>query len=49
MADTITFRPKPGVAQALDDYRGEESRSQHINAALIEYLGLDEDDDGDDE
>ena len=40
MAETITFRPKPGVADALDALRDEGTRSFHINAALVEYLGL---------
>ena len=38
MAETITFRPKPGVLNALDALDG--NRSFHINAALTAYLGL---------
>jgi len=40
MAETITFRPRPGIADALDALRDEGTRSFHINAALVEYLGL---------
>lgn len=45
VAQTITFRPAPGIADALDARRGDEPRSAHINAALTAYLGLTESDD----
>ena len=38
MADTITFRPAAGILAALDERRGSESRTAHINAALTDYL-----------
>jgi len=41
MAETITFRPKPGVLDALDALRDAGNRSFHINAALVAYLGID--------
>lgn len=46
MAGTITFRPKPGIAEALDarSVRAGD-RSLLINRALAQYLGVTLDDD----
>jgi hypothetical protein len=42
MASTITFRPGPGVADALTSCAKENGldRSALINAALVQYLGM---------
>lgn len=41
MAATITFRPKPGIAEALAARAdGPGDRSLLINRALAEYLGV---------
>jgi hypothetical protein len=49
MASTITFRPKPGIADALAARcaANGEDRSFHINAALAQYLNVIEPESGD--
>jgi hypothetical protein len=45
MASTITFRPRPGIADALAARCAANGgdRSKHINAALASYLGVEDD------